>query len=60
VRLEDVDGDDIPEIIAADNLTTGSYTDNWIELNNMDQVYKWNGAQFSFWKNVPRDSLGNH
>ncbi len=41
VRLEDLDGDSTPEIIAAPNDELGH------------RAYKWNGTQFVFWSELP-------
>ncbi len=59
VCIEDMDGDGQPEIISAGHLTTPISDDCkggfcWYELRKQNDVYKWDGHQFAFWKTIPR------
>jgi hypothetical protein len=59
VRIEDIDGDSQPEIISAGQLTTPISDDCkggfcWYELRKQNDLYKWDGHQFAYWKTIPR------
>ncbi|NUM48417.1 MAG: hypothetical protein HUU38_27225 [Anaerolineales bacterium] len=43
VRLEDYDGDGLPEIIAAQ-----------LDADNPERIYKFNGTEFVFWSEMPQ------
>ncbi len=56
VSLQDFDSDDQLDILAAEPLSpklAGCVGNCWYELNHRSQIYKWNGAQFVFWDDVP-------
>jgi hypothetical protein len=62
VLLEDVDSDGQVEIIFVSQLTTepechgtGYPPHCWFEFDPIDHVYKWNGAEFVFWGELPQE-----
>jgi hypothetical protein len=59
VRIADMDADGQPEIVSAGELTTHLPDDCfgglcWYELNKLNDVYKWDGQQFTYWQTIPR------
>ena len=55
VRLEDYDSDGQVEIVAASKLTSSPLTYlDWSEPIMEDRIYKWNGSEFTLWKQIQR------
>lgn len=59
VQIVDMDADGQPEIVSAGELTTDLPDDCfggfcWYELNKLNDIYKWDGQQFTFWQTADR------